>query len=548
IVHTDVTDMMRLERRERERMLDDQARIIRATLDHINQGVCIFDRDKLLVGWNRRVSSLLALPAGRLVFGTSFDRLFALMEDRVKFSDPVAADRMRDWVNHTGPRPALTFEIQRGSNVILDVFAAETPDRGFVVSFTDVTAEREAVRAMVDANESLEQRVMDRTLALEDALADAERANASKSRFVAAASHDLLQPLSAAKLFLSSLESGGASPSDVADTVKRATNALGSVETILGSLLDISKLDAGLAAMEPGPVPLGLVMRTLAEEFTPLAAKKGLRLRIIPCNVTVTSDAAYLRRILQNLIANAIRYTDQGRVIIGARRLKGQVRVEIWDTGAGIPPDEQQKIFGEFHRVGATSSAGEGMGLGLAIVDRACTLLGHNLSLWSELGRGSGFFVTFDLADCAGSSLPKPRIDGPRLTAEALENVLVLLIENDHELRIAMCRQLEAWGLSVLDVPGIQSAQELLEEVDITPDLVICDYQLDDGTTGLDALDQLTPKIGKVPAIMVTANRSQDLRAEVKRRGLDLLHKPLDPAQLHARICELMTEPVRLTG
>ncbi|MCV6597119.1 MAG: PAS-domain containing protein, partial [Mangrovicoccus sp.] len=230
ILHTDVTDMMRLERRAREKMLDDQARIIRATLDHINQGVCIFDNNGLLMGWNQRVGTLLAIPAGQFMLGTRFERLFGLIENRLSFPDPHIQERVRKWVRQSEPRPALSFELRHGARTTLDVFAEETPDKGFVISFTDVTAEREAVRSMYEANESLEKRVQERTLALEDALAQAERANASKSRFVAAASHDLLQPLSAAKLFLSSLEDGEASAERTQDTIRRARGALNSVE------------------------------------------------------------------------------------------------------------------------------------------------------------------------------------------------------------------------------------------------------------------------------------------------------------------------------
>ncbi|MEL7415907.1 MAG: PAS-domain containing protein, partial [Pseudomonadota bacterium] len=229
ILQTDVTDMIRLERQERERMLDDQARIIRATLEHINQGVCIFDKDLRLVGWNQRVGTLLSIPAGRFALGTGFDKLFAKVQERITFSDPTMPDRLTAWVYRQTSRPPLSFEVTRGSTLVLDVFGQEMPDRGFVISFTDVTAERHAIQALYEANESLEQNVLDRTVELAEALKDAERANASKSRFVAAASHDLLQPLSAAKLYISSLD--GAEP-HIQDIANRARSALHSVEGI----------------------------------------------------------------------------------------------------------------------------------------------------------------------------------------------------------------------------------------------------------------------------------------------------------------------------
>lgn len=544
ILHTDVTDMMRMERQAREKLLDDQARIIRATLDHINQGVCIFDDHGLLMGWNQRVGTLLALPAGQFMLGTRFERLLGQIENRLTFPDATAHQRLKDWVARTDPRPALSFEVQRGARATLDVFAQETPDRGFVISFTDVTAEREAIRAMYDANESLEKRVQERTIALEDALAQAERANASKSRFVAAASHDLLQPLSAAKLFLSSLEDGVAPREQVQDTIRRTRGALNSVETILGALLDISKLDAGLAALEPGPVPLGVVLQTLAEEFAPLAARKGLELRILPCSVLVESDAAYLRRILQNLVANAVRYTDEGRVLVGARRKDGTVRVEVWDTGRGIPPEEQKAIFREFHRVREGGGGSDGMGLGLAIVERACGLLNHPIDLWSEPGRGSGFFVSLPLCSTAKVHA-KGVLDIPQPVQSTLDNLIVLLIENDETVRRAMTLQLERWGVSVLDVNGPEEVDELLVELGILPDLIIADYHLDDGRTGLDLLATITRDHGAIPSMIVTANRSPELRRTCRAAGISLLYKPLDPGQLHARIMELVEVATR---
>lgn len=539
ILHTDVTDMMRMERQAREKLLDDQARIIRATLDHINQGVCIFDDHGLLMGWNQRVGTLLALPAGQFMLGTRFEKLLGQIENRLTFPDATAHQRLKDWVACTDPRPALSFEVRRGARATLDVFAQETPDRGFVISFTDVTAEREAIRAMYDANESLEKRVQERTLALEDALSQAERANASKSRFVAAASHDLLQPLSAAKLFLSSLEDGVAPPEQVQDTIRRTRGALNSVETILGALLDISKLDAGLAALEPGPVPLGVVLKTLAEEFAPLAARKGLDLRVLPCSVLVESDAAYLRRILQNLVANAVRYTDEGRILVGARRKEGSVRVEVWDTGRGIPADEQKAIFREFHRVREGGGGSDGMGLGLAIVERACGLLKHPIDLWSEPGRGSGFFVNLPLCSTAKVHA-KSVLDIAQPVQSTLDNLIVLLIENDETVRRAMTLQLEKWGVSVLDVNGPQEVDELLGELGILPDLIIADYHLDDGLTGLDLLSTIEQDHGSIPSMIVTANRSPELRRTCRAAGISLLYKPLDPGQLHARIMDLV--------
>ena len=452
ILQTDVTEIIRAERSERGKMLDDQARVIRATLDHIGQGVCIFDAEARLVGWNQRLGQLLTIPMARFRRGVSFDAILDRFRPDLAFGDGMTEGRLGDWVagKGAGGRGALRFELRRDPDMIMDVFAQGMPDGGFVMSFTDVTAERAAIEALSRANETLEARVMARTLELEDALGNAERANASRSRFVAAASHDLLQPLSAAKLFISSVPDEGLAP-DARAALDKAQNALLSVEGILGALLDISKLESGRAAVSVGPVRLDRLLSQLNDEFGAIAAAKGLRLTVLPARITVTSDPAYLRRILQNLIGNAIRYTDRGRVLVGVRRKGATARIEVRDTGPGIPEEEQDNIFKEFHRLNARASASEGMGLGLAIVERACALLGHPLGLVSEIGRGTCFMVQVPRSESAAAS------DGPRPSPPprpSIQNRIVFLVENDAHLRRAMGLLLEKWGVNVQALSG----------------------------------------------------------------------------------------------
>lgn len=531
ILQTDVTDIILAERHERGKLLDDQARVIRATLDHINQGVGIFDADARLVGWNGRLGSLLSLPMGRLRIGASFEAVFARLPMQFEGMTQAA---LTGWVAGVVRAP-LEFAVRRGEELILDVFAQGMPDGGFVLSFTDVTAERAALQALSRANETLEARVMDRTLELEDALAHAERANASRSRFVAAASHDLLQPLSAAKLFISSIAGEGLDPgAQVA--LEKAQNALMSVEGLLGALLDISKLESGKAAVSVGAVSLGRLLKTLAEEFAPMAAAKGLRLTVVPCSATVESDPAYLRRILQNLIGNAIRYTSQGRVLVGARRRGGVVRLEVRDTGPGIPEDAQNDIFKEFHRLNARASASEGMGLGLAIVERACALLGHPLGLTSEVGRGTCFMVQLPLSE---AGLPVQVVTPERRRGPVAADKIAFLVENDAELRRALGLLLEKWGMTVLEAASGEEAVALIDEIGILPDIFIVDHQLGDGMTGVEALAALRAAHGPVPSRLITADRGGALQDLAARAGIDILYKPIDPRALEAVVAHL---------
>ncbi len=398
ILQTDVTDLIRLEREERGRLLDSQAGMIRATLEHISQGVCIFDAEALLVGWNQRLGDLMGVPAHRLRLGLGFQALLARFRRDADFGDGLPPGALEAWGGAGPGRQPLAFEITRPPDLILSAFGQEMPDGGFVLSFTDVSAERSALAALSLANETLEAGVAARTIELEDALAHAERANASRSRFVAAASHDLLQPLSAAKLFIASAMDE--TPDAVTrGTLQKAQNALESVDDLLGALLDISNLEVGRVAISVGPVALNRVLDPLRDEFAAIASAKGLDFAVLPSSAVVLSDAGYLRRILQNLIGNAVRYTQTGRVLVGARRRGGMMRLEVLDTGPGIPEAEQENIFKEFHRLDAPASASQGMGLGLAIVERACAALGHPLALQSEVGRGTQFTVQMALAD-----------------------------------------------------------------------------------------------------------------------------------------------------
>ncbi|MBY6068900.1 PAS-domain containing protein [Leisingera aquaemixtae] len=529
ILQTDITDMMRLERQERERLLDDQSRVIKATLEHLDQGVCIFDAQNRLVGWNRRAGELLSMPAGKFQLGMYFATLYRQAADSIRLLGGTRPEEVEAWVASTAKRAPLSFEIRLGRDRILAVFAQQMPDKGFVISFTDVTAERAAVRTISQVNETLEQRVAERTLELEDALSEAERANASKSRFVAAASHDLLQPLSAAKLYVGSLEDD-LQDAGFRDRAAKAGNALVAVERILGALLDISKLDSGLAAIDRTAISLGSMLDQLKDELEPVARLKGLEFRVVRSGAVVESDAAYLRRILQNLASNAVRYTTSGKVLIGVRQRRGRVLLEVRDTGPGIPPEHQDRVFQEFQRLNAKASPSDGMGLGLAIVERACRLLEHPLNLTSEVGRGTCFSVELPLSTVTRAPSPLP---GPGTGAAVpFENRIVVLIENDAGLRAALEITLDSWGLNVLPCASCADALALLLEIDISPDAIIADYQLDDGALGTDAIAALRAQHGPVPACLVTANRSPDLAAACAGLNAALLHKPIDTGEL----------------
>ena len=530
VLQTDITDIMRVERQEQAKLRDKQTRMIRATLDHLNQGVCIFDENARLVGWNQKLGSLLSIPARRLRIGAAFIGLLDDLDDEFQFTRGIDRASFRKWALSEGLRQPVSFEVQRGDHTVLHIFGRAMPDRGFVISCTDVTAEREAAQKLYELNEILEQRVMERTLELEDALSAAERANASKSRFVAAASHDLLQPLSAAKLFMASLSDKIETPNEQA-VLSKAETALGAAEQIIDALLNISKLESDGLSFDIRPVALREIFDPLRDEMEMMAAQKGLILRIIDSSHVVESDPSYLRRIVQNLLTNAIRYTDTGRVVVGARRNGDSARIEVWDTGPGIAEQDQNSIFEEFRRLDTKASNNDGLGLGLAIVERACARLGHPLGLWSEPGRGSCFMLNVALA-----RQTQPNAPVKSHTSSAMNmlksGLIVLLVENDPQLRRAMSILIESWGVSVIESEDAESALDLMEDLQITPDALLLDYQLGDGANGTELYQELSRRLGRLPCAIVSAERSAKLRQETKRLEIELLLKPLDRTKL----------------
>ncbi len=537
ILQTDITELVRAERQERNKLLDDQARLVRATLDHIIQGVCIFDADRRLAGWNARMRELLALPLTLLRRGVSIEAIAEHMIARNEIEDRGEPRRLMDWVTQTGQRRPMAMELSRTNGMILDVYCRQTPDGGFVISFTDVTSERDAIRAMHEINETLESRVAERTEELQAAHDRAERANESKTRFLAAASHDLLQPLNAAKLFIASLSETELSP-DQRRIAGRIQSAFDSVESLLGALLDISKLDAGGAQPRITSFPLSRLLTPLREEFGAVAAHKGLSLRVVSSEAWVSSDAAYLRRVIQNLVANAVRYTRSGTVLVGVRRSEDAIRIEVRDTGPGIPKDMLREIFQEFRRLDPQADIGPpGMGLGLAIVERACGLLGHALDVTSEEGAGSCFAVTVPRADTPRDAL-RDRFGARGRAGEAadadLTDVIALVVDNEPEVRLGMLSLLENWGASAVDAGGLVEALKATEELGVAPDVILADYHLDDAGDGLDVIRTLRAIHGEIPAALITADRSDALARRAGAAQVELMNKPVPPARLRA--------------
>jgi len=421
---------------------------------------------------------------------------------------------------------------------VIELIGNPMPGGGFVMSFTDITAFREAEQALTEANEGLEQRVSERTqelsqlnVALTEAKGHAEAANQSKTRFLAAVSHDLMQPLNAARLFSAALshQDDGLS-SEAQKLVQHLDSSLRSAEDLISDLLDISRLENGKINPDRKPFALNELFDTLGAEFKALAQEQGLTFRVRGSQLRIDSDIKLLRRILQNFLTNAFRYA-KGPVLLGVRRRGGELCLEVWDRGPGIPEDKQQVIFEEFKRLDSHQTRAEkGLGLGLAIADGLCRVLGHTLRVRSWPGRGSVFSVSVPLA--RAQSMPVHA--AVELNGKLHSGARVLCIDNEDSILIGMNSLLSRWGCQVWTARNREECAALLNE-GVRPQLALVDYHLDHGDTGTELMAWLRTTLGEpVPGVVISADGRPETVAQVHAAGLDYLAKPVKPAALRA--------------
>jgi signal transduction histidine kinase/CheY-like chemotaxis protein len=416
------------------------------------------------------------------------------------------------------------------------------PDGGLVTTFTDITPSVQAAEALERANASLERRVRERTTELtrlnaelHRAKAEADEANVSKTRFVAAASHDILQPLNAARLYVTSL-SERQRGSDDGDLIDNIDASLEAVEEIFGALLDISRLDTGAMKPEFSQFCIGEMLARLEVEFAPLATAKGLTLHVMPCALHVRSDRRLLGRLLQNLVSNAIKYTPAGGVLVGCRRRGAHLRIDVCDTGIGIPHGKRRAVFKEFHRLDQGARVARGVGLGLSIVERIARVLDCEVSLQSAPGRGSRFSV--ELPCVAATAGQQAARSDTRYDAGRLAGTVVLCVDNDRAILDGMETLLGGWGCRVLKATDLTSAIAAMTAEAATPDGLLVDYHLDGGN-GVMVIAELRRRLLRhIPAIVITADRSAYVREEAARESAHLINKPIKPASLRA----LMTQ------
>ncbi len=363
-----------------------------------------------------------------------------------------------------------------------------------------------------------------------------EQANRFKTRFFTAVGHDLLQPLHAARLSLSALaEEPG--PTGHLRIVEQIDHALSSVDELLRSILDISKLEAGVIKPDLRDIRVDDLLQSLASDLSPLARSKNLALTCRSNRYIARSDPLMLRRILQNLAANAVRYTQHGEVKLAARRRGSEVQIEVWDTGPGIPDSERQRIFEEFHRGAASERSGQaGFGLGLSIVKRTSQTLGHHVDICSRVGRGTRFSVLVPFVGMVpvGSIAGNPAQQS-EVPPYGFAGSRVVVIDNDASVLEAMQALLTRWSCDVLASADLAGVEAMVRSSTAPPAIVLADYHLDNGERGLTAIELLRRSHGSlIPAIVITADHAAEIADEVRLAGCELLRKPVKPAELRA--------------
>ncbi|RTL65658.1 MAG: hybrid sensor histidine kinase/response regulator [Hyphomicrobiales bacterium] len=531
------------------RLLDDASEalqynrdLLQSALDQVRHGLSVFDNELRLICWNRQFRELLNLPPEMGRVGTPLDHILRLCAQRGDFGpgdvEKLVASRML--------KLSLTHETFQeqvdGGKRILEIRTSPMPQGGFVTTYSDITERVEAAEALERSNETLERRVRERTaelLEVNKALAVAKRkadeANQDKTRFLAAASHDVLQPLNAARLYATSLVERQLAGPD-AQIVSNIDASLEAVEEILNVLIEIARLDTGRLEPEVTSFELQGLFNRLAVEFEPLARSRGLELKIRATDLWVASDRRMLYRLLQNLVSNAIKYTSTGRVLLGARPRDGDILICVYDTGPGIRDDERSIIFKEFRRLDATAASVRGLGLGLSIVERISRILEHQVRLKSVPGRGSMFAVQVPRA------APEARVEAPPQPPAAvgrLAGMRVLCIDNERTVLLGMRTLISGWGCEVGTARSIEEAVASCGSVQGGWDIVLADYHLDRGI-GLDAIAAVRKALGRaVPAVIISADNSPEMQREVRAHGHSFLRKPVKAAALRALIYQL---------
>ena len=534
--------------------------LLQATIDNVSQGITVIDKDLHLVMWNKRYLALFDFPKGVVKVGTPIEEIIRLSALKGEYGaiDPARIVKLRMAMIIRGEQHRSIRYREDGT--VIEVRGHAMPDGGYVNTYVDISEQhhaesalRESEKDLIEANESLEKRVNDRTetlsqvnLELQQAKAQADASHQSKTRFLAAASHDLMQPLNAAKLFSTALAQRQQDLQKDPQSQQLAEYldaSLASAEQLISDLIEISKLDGGGTDPQLEHFCASSLMQQLANEFTVLCQQKELTFHLQCSTATLYSDPKMLRRVLQNFLTNAVRYTEKGKVLLGCRRSEYGLEIQVWDTGFGIPKNHIDDIFIEFKRLESGPHAQKnGIGLGLAIAQRTAGALSHRLQVVSHYGQGSMFSIQVPWGDSTLTKAQETTTESPTNHYQ-LNGFKVLVLDNEVSIQQGMKSMLALWGCDVYCIASADQGLKLIASMpaETWPQLILADYHLDQGLFGTDAVAQMRLAMAQdTPAIIITADRSNEMKHIIKESGFGLIHKPLKPAVLRKLINRLL--------
>ena len=528
--------------------------LLQASVENIEQGISVIDADMRIVAWNKRYIELLGYPANIVNVGKSVAELIRFNADRgiiitsnsnILNTSEKEDDFISRRIEHMRQGKSHYFQREMPSGIVLEIRGQAMPGGGFVSTFSDITTHIEAAKALQQANDYLEQRVTDRTVELTKAKAEAEAANTSKSKFLAAASHDLMQPFNALSLFTNMLNKK-VQGSDLAELATNIQHSLSAAESLLGDLVEISRLDNSSQKIDMHCFSINDLLAPLGKEFSLMSQQAGLQFTYVKSTCVVETDQRLLRRIVQNFLSNALNYCpqedSQGKVVLGVKHKQNQLVIEVWDNGPGIDLADQQTIFKEFERLEQTQEK-SGLGLGLAICDRIAKLLNVEIAVKSTLGKGTCFSITLPRSKVKLAPIATLETSAQNTTASEFIGLPVLLVDNEAIMLKAIQSQLREWGCEVLAVKDEQSLTISLAKQNFIPSIIISDYHLDNDQNGVDLIQKaLSKQAWQVPCIICSADPSEQVREHTNSAQFYFMRKPIKALALKKLMKQLLRD------
>ena len=522
--------------------------ILQSAIENSTEGISIIDKDLNLVAWNKRYIDLFNYPAALVHVGCPIERLIRYNVEHGRCGVGDVEEHIRKRLQYLQKGNAHHSERTHSTGQTIRIQGNPLPNGGFVMIFTDITAFRRAEQILREANQDLETRVQERTKSLENSNQALElerekavQAHIRKSQYLNACSHDLMQPLEAARLFTSALSAQRGINEDHQLHIANIENSLRVASTLLSELGDIAKIESGKIKISKKSFPINELLLKLVREFNAHEEKIDIYFNVVHCSVWVHSDPNLLRRILQNFIANAFRYASPGKVLLGCRRINNEISIQVIDNGPGIAAEKQRIVFDQFTQLKTNKNKGLGLGLGLNIAQSFAQLLGHPLSLRSIPGRGSNFSIEVPVT-ITGQLEPASTVS----KVISLQGITVLCIENDPQLLKAMVALLTSWQCRVLACDNSQKAQHYYTEYNDEIDIMLVDYQLSEEKSGLDFMIEISQISSYgIPGILITATTDKDVKEQTQAAGFSFLRKPMKPAVLRALISSLLTQKMQ---